>query len=104
MRHAAGNGTTAGAIGVGSVLLGVAMLGSLVVLGTLGATRRRAPRQAAPRRAHVSGPKPDGEDAGRSALDEVPVLTDVVDAEELQRPAAEPPLLTDEVVPGRYDR
>jgi hypothetical protein len=98
MRHAAGDQATGGSIGVGSVLLGMAMLGSLVLLGALGGSRGRAPgsRRLA---AQTANPEPDP--VQRPEPDGIPVLTDVVDGEALQRPVAEPPLLTDEVLPGR---
>jgi hypothetical protein len=70
----------------------------LASLSERGAHRQRARRRgfddllAQERRT----PPTEGED--------IPVLHDVVQPEELQRAPAEPPLLTDEVVPGRPQR
>jgi hypothetical protein len=84
--------------GAGSVLKGVALLGSALALAML--TRHQAYRAQEQGRGPGKQTDPDRDD---SDVDEetIPVLDDVVTDEELQRRPGEPPVLTDEVVPRR---
>jgi hypothetical protein len=82
---------------VSTVLLAAALVGSVLLLTTI--VDRHAPvvRRRARMRLQDRG-TPEPRDAEE---DDVPILHDVVPPEDLQRPPAEPPVLTDEVVPGR---
>ena len=86
-------------IGLGSVVLGAALVGSVFVLA--GLSRRPSWRAASGAR---EPRRPDPEPRTREEEREIPILHDVVDAEELRRAPVEPPVLTDEVVPGRGRR
>jgi hypothetical protein len=94
-----GRGGRSGAFN--SVLLGTALVGSVLVLASL-VRRPTWNAQGAGDRGRPGGP-PEGntpvEEEG-----EIPLLEDAVDEEELRRPPVEPPVLTDEVVPGRAKR
>ena len=84
--------------GAGSVRMGVALLGSALALAML--MRRHAYRAQEQGRGPGKQTDPDRDD---SDIEEetIPVLDDVVTDEELKRRPAEPPVLTDEVVPRR---
>ena len=82
-----------------SVLLGTALVGSVLVLASL-VRRPTWNAQGAGDRGRPGGPpEVRVEEEG-----EIPLLEDAVDDEELRRPPVEPPVLTDEVVPGRAKR
>jgi hypothetical protein len=84
---------------VAGVVLGVALVGSVLLLATLarGRTARAAVGEV------LRGQAPERPDRGAADEDEdrdIPLLEDAVSAEELRRAPAEPPVLTEEVVPG----
>jgi hypothetical protein len=86
---------------INSVLLGAALVGSVLVLASL-VRRPSWSAQGAGDRGRPGGP-PE-ENVVRVGEEEIPLLEDAVDEEELRRPPVEPPVLTDEVVPGRAKR
>jgi hypothetical protein len=83
----------------GSLVLGVAVVGSVLVLAAL-ANRpgRRHPRARQAQAGQGDAAPPD------AAEQAVPLLEDAVTLEELQQAPADPPVLTDVVVPGRPRR
>lgn len=92
-----------GESGLAGVVLGAALVGSVLLLAAL--VRGRAPRAVV---GEVLGgqetdrPMQPDHGAGDDDHDrEVPLLEDAVSIEELRRAPTEPPVLTDEVVPGR---
>ena len=99
IRAAEGRGRE-GLAPVATVLLGAALVGSVLLLASIGERRGRQGIGAlGDRRLRLqdrgSPVQPDGRE------EDVPILHDVVQPEELRRPPPEPPVLTDEVVPGR---
>ena len=79
----------------GSFVLGVAVVGSVLVLAALAGRRWASARhaQVEPEDTHWLD-----DDAA------IPLLEDAVTLEELRRAPVEPPVLTDVVVPGRPRR
>ena len=92
-RHGTSAGVPAGVRG--RFVLGVAVVGSVLVLAALAGRRRASARhaQVEPEDTHWLD-----DDAA------IPLLEDAVTLEELRRAPIEPPVLTDVVVPGRPRR
>jgi hypothetical protein len=100
MRHSIKEYDAEARVGLGAVLLGAALIGSVLVLAYLRETPRTRARGRGRLRLQDRGApeQPNAEEEG------IPVLHEVVQPEELQQPPPEPPVLTDEVVPGRRSR
>jgi hypothetical protein len=88
-------------------VLGAAVVGSVLLLTALSAgsgQRRYADGDSRRPRGLRAQDRSEPDRAQEEGDDEIPVLHDVVQPEVLRRPAAEPPVLTDEVLPGRREQ